>query len=393
MKKSTFHLSNCHIARAQARRQSGLSLVEILVAVTLSLILAAGVGQIYVANKQTYRLQDAQGRMQENARYAFEVISRDLRQAGYRGCAPRSVAAAVVAKAPPGDDINSTPAFVYKMTNATSIVGYDSTPSNSNPTWSTNNGATPVNAVLGTNNLPSKLTNVIRGTDVVSVQYGEACGGNLASAMACTGTGCPQTAPIVLVSTNNCNVSCPSSGCSTNQQVYLISNCTNADIFRASSVSSSTGEIAHGTLTNTNAALSTAYETSSELMIFRSYSYYLRNGEGGYPSLWRMDDTRPTGGNNPLELVEGVDDFQVLYGVDTDTPADGSANRYFVASAVTDWSRVSSVRLTLRLSSVGEQDDNLTGNTNAALSIDGAAVSDRRYRQEFSTTVDLRNDL
>jgi len=66
------------------RRQTGLSLVELMVALVVGLLLLGGVIEIFVANKQTYRVAEASARIQENARFAAEILGRYLRIAGYR---------------------------------------------------------------------------------------------------------------------------------------------------------------------------------------------------------------------------------------------------------------------------------------------------------------------
>ncbi|MEW6679109.1 MAG: PilW family protein [Pseudomonadota bacterium] len=67
---------------SRGKREVGLSLVELLVAIALGLVLLAGIGTIYVGSQQTYRMQEANARLQENGRYAIEIIGRSLRQAG-----------------------------------------------------------------------------------------------------------------------------------------------------------------------------------------------------------------------------------------------------------------------------------------------------------------------
>ncbi|MGK2914322.1 MAG: PilW family protein, partial [Porticoccaceae bacterium] len=67
------------------RAQQGLSLVEVMVSLTLGLILIAGVGKIYLSGKQTYRMQEAQSRLQESARFALEILTNDIRKAGFMG--------------------------------------------------------------------------------------------------------------------------------------------------------------------------------------------------------------------------------------------------------------------------------------------------------------------
>lgn len=62
--------------------QRGLSLIELLVAIGLGLLLVAGIGTVYLGSRQTYRMQEANARLQETGRFALEVIGRSLRQAG-----------------------------------------------------------------------------------------------------------------------------------------------------------------------------------------------------------------------------------------------------------------------------------------------------------------------
>ncbi|MGH8548520.1 MAG: PilW family protein [Methylococcales bacterium] len=62
--------------------QHGMTIVEIMIGLLLSMVLSAGVIQIYVSNKQTYYLQDEMSRLQENGRFAIEVLQRTIRGAG-----------------------------------------------------------------------------------------------------------------------------------------------------------------------------------------------------------------------------------------------------------------------------------------------------------------------
>lgn len=68
------------------RKQAGIGLVEIMVALVIGLVLMAGVFQIFQSNRTTYRVAEAMARVQENGRYAMMFLSRDLRMAGYSGC-------------------------------------------------------------------------------------------------------------------------------------------------------------------------------------------------------------------------------------------------------------------------------------------------------------------
>ena len=70
-----------------APRQTGFTLVEVLVAVTISMILLVGVIQIFATTKRTYRLDESLARLQENGRFATDILARDVRMAGFQGCA------------------------------------------------------------------------------------------------------------------------------------------------------------------------------------------------------------------------------------------------------------------------------------------------------------------
>lgn len=65
--------------------QRGVTLIELMVALVVGLILLAGLIQVYLSTKQSYNAQEQLARMQENGRFAMELITRDLRRAGFWG--------------------------------------------------------------------------------------------------------------------------------------------------------------------------------------------------------------------------------------------------------------------------------------------------------------------
>ena len=68
------------------RDQRGMTLVELLVSLVLSIFLIGGVIQIFVGNRVTFSLNDGLSRIQENARFSLEHIAFTARMAGYSGC-------------------------------------------------------------------------------------------------------------------------------------------------------------------------------------------------------------------------------------------------------------------------------------------------------------------
>lgn len=70
----------------RARPQRGLTLVELMVAMVLGLLILGGVVSIFLSNRQAFRTSEQLARIQENARTAFELMSRSIREAGAVPC-------------------------------------------------------------------------------------------------------------------------------------------------------------------------------------------------------------------------------------------------------------------------------------------------------------------
>jgi type IV pilus assembly protein PilW len=78
------------------REQSGLTLVELLVAMAVGLLLVLAVVSLYLGNKTSFRHQEVNSRLQEDGRFALETIAYDLRNADYTGCGSISIQSNVV---------------------------------------------------------------------------------------------------------------------------------------------------------------------------------------------------------------------------------------------------------------------------------------------------------
>lgn len=74
--------------RAKAR---GLTLIELMVAMVLGLVLLGGVGTIVIANGDAYRTNEGLSQVQESSRTAFELLARDIREAGATACGSGSM--------------------------------------------------------------------------------------------------------------------------------------------------------------------------------------------------------------------------------------------------------------------------------------------------------------
>lgn len=72
--------------RSMLTRQHGFSLVELMLALALGLVVVTGIVQLFVGNSRTYETITAQARLQENGRFALEFLTQAARSAGYFGC-------------------------------------------------------------------------------------------------------------------------------------------------------------------------------------------------------------------------------------------------------------------------------------------------------------------
>ena len=65
-------------------KQQGVTLIELMVSLVISVIVLLAVTSIYVTSKRSYALQDSLARQQENGRFAVEILSQDLRMASFQ---------------------------------------------------------------------------------------------------------------------------------------------------------------------------------------------------------------------------------------------------------------------------------------------------------------------
>jgi type IV pilus assembly protein PilW len=320
-----------------------------MIALLIGAFLLGGLLQIFLGNKQSYRLSDGQSRLQENARYALELLSHDIRLSGYLGCSGVSTTNPVV--------IANNPLIAPNAGNAAVVAASIVTGGNGGNT--------------GSFTTPSPA---LSSSPLNTVQFGESCGGFITADMS---TVDPTAA---ISASHSCGTVTLGTGtaASTLGTPLIIGNCDTTHIFRASAGANQNKD-ATGASTS---ALGKTYPKGSEIMPFRSYTYFIRENPAAQPALYRIDNNKHSS-EGAYELVEGIENMQITYGVDTD--ANGSANQYVDAPG--NWAQVISVRIALTLRSI---DDNLTA-VSRTYSYNGANVTDRRLARSFTSTIGLRN--
>ncbi|KZN18108.1 MULTISPECIES: PilW family protein [Pseudomonas] len=68
------------------RNSKGFGLIELLIALALSLVVILGVAQIFIAAKNTYVSQNTAAGMQEDARFVLSKMIQEIRMVGMFGC-------------------------------------------------------------------------------------------------------------------------------------------------------------------------------------------------------------------------------------------------------------------------------------------------------------------
>jgi type IV pilus assembly protein PilW len=352
-------------------RQSGLSLIELLIATTLGLILIGGVLTVFIGTKRSSEVNTSLTEMQENARFALESISREARMAGFQGCVDINTASATIkADTAPTDDL-------YATAVQSSFVD---TPT----AW--------VPPRPDTFDIPQDEGRPIPGTHTLSVQFGS-----------------PQTFTInPLQRVDDDIVLTQQTDSFVEGDLAIISNCQSADLITITGVSGAT--LTHdGSGNGGDNRLSATYgqagpQNRARIMRFEANIFYVgdttRTNSRGDPVYALYRQTLPYS-RPPIEMVEGVDNMRIRLGYrDPDSPD----NLTFISpDAAAPAGQIEAIQIGLLLQSIDpvtDIDDNksyyLVGDQILPLGTPGAQVGmthagDKRLRMAFSTSVNIRN--
>jgi len=346
------------------KTQRGLSLIELMIAVTLGIFISGGIIQLFVNSKQSYRVQENLSRLQENGRFAMEFITRDIRAAGYFGCLNNLVDIENELK----DQTNNA----WDIT--TSLSGYD----NVSSTFSIFDG-------------------VVENTDVIVMRGLSDSSSPLIS---------PFSNSSQMFVDSNFNDDCPPDKDDTCHigEILMVTDCSQGTIFQSTNTSDIAGgsgvNVVHSsnnTSTPGNAPPSIftkSYGVGSEIARLNTFGYYIRLNAANRPSLYRSRLVASLSATNALsaeELVEGIENMQILYGEDTDN--DKTPNYYVPAgTAGLNMDNVVSVRVSLLATTL---EDNIATQAVPYTIFSGVPIApgDRKIRRVFTSTIAVRNRL
>lgn len=348
-----------------ARRQNGFTLVEMMISMTIGLVVLLVVTYVFTNTSQANReITQAQQQI-ESGRYALQLLTEDLRHAGYYGHLSMTPPAG-----PLPDPCDTSSALVLHSALAYPVQGERAPDLLTAP------------SLAGTSCAASLLTpaNLKPGSDVLVVRR--------ASAALATGTPVDAAA-------------------------YLQANVVTGTIYLGSSAASIPATNAAG---GANTIFKRDGATPADTRRLIEHVYFVapcRKGSGARGVCQAGDDRIPTlkrldlgvaGGAPAMEitpLVDGIDHFKVEYGVDnapttpnadTGRPGDGVPDTYTDAPVGTDWPNVVAVKIFLVARNIdpspGFKDDKTYS---VGSSLVTAAANDAYKRHQFQTEVRLAN--
>ncbi|MEM7303994.1 MAG: PilW family protein [Pseudomonadota bacterium] len=344
------------------RKQHGVTFVELLVALTLGLLLLGGIMQVYLGTKTTYQVSEGLSRLQENTRFSIDMMARDIRMAGYLPCSQPQTSKNV---------LNASSGDWWRPVFNGGIQGFEA----------------------GVSTFPDAISDVADGNDAILIRR----------------AGKEVAAVNFLDTTSNQFIMQTDFGDQWNDHqgnLFVACDPNHAALFQAGAVSTSgpTTKISIGATSgslspgNSSMDLERAFGNDAQIATYSPVIYYISesvSGDGN--SLFReytyvvTDNTIKT---EREEMLQGVENMQILYGLDED--GDGVANRYVRADIVQGanaWSDVVTVRVGLLFASedgvrdIDDLDDNTYLVANTVIDPD----DDRRKRYVSSMTVNVRN--
>lgn len=315
-----------HAFRATPRLARGLSLIELMIALLLGLLVVGGAIGIFTSNRRAYNATESLSRVQENARVAFEMMSRDVREAGGTPCAKNL---------PVGNVLNN-PTLHWWTNWGDGLHGYD-------------NASTSAEFKKD-----ASSNNVVAGTDAIDILSGSAMSG-------------------LTVVDNDPDADTNSANFKLNQKpgdagfkdgdLVMVCDYRQASLLQITNVQDTSATVVHNTggsqspgncskglgvptVCSTNG---TRYEygTNSLLVKLLGARWYVGTNKNGGRSLYRsaVNATGGNAGTTAEEVIDGVAGMRLSYLLP------GQSDYVNAATVGTRWPEVLAVRITIQLES------------------------------------------
>ena len=319
----------------RAMAQQGLSMVELLVAMAISVIISFGVVNLFLQSKVSFLQDEETSRLQENGRWALRYLARELSMTGFYGPvvdgAGVSSGLTVASDCGTGWALNAGVPFEHlnNVTSASAVAAYGCLSS----------------------------SDVLEGTDIVAVRRTKDAPSMIDGTVAET----PEDNAVYL---------------------RLEQFGVDARLVRGSDLSMTDKTAGSGI---------DAWEYYPQLLFVRPYA----NTSGdGIPTLCTRMLTRDEATlklDTTECLVEGVENLQVEFGIDTSVPPDYAADFYTATPTADQLEQAVNARIYILARTVNEVTGYVNDKTYNLGTTTVAAANDGHYRRMMQTTVVLRN--
>lgn len=354
------------MARIFSRGQHGLTLIELMVAMVLGLLVAAGIVTVFASTSSSNKAQNQLARLQEEGRFAITRLSSDLSMANGQYCTnsggvakpgsggtyldhlrtPRVYAKNLIGAlgdvttnwgVTSGIAYPAAPTVSYSMPSFLFMRGYDCTLTACTP-------VDPNDYVAGIPAMGTALNSRVKGSDVVTVRYvNPSAGWSIGAAGGSTIATSSSVGTITSITLKPLANEPPASNFASGDLVML-ADCSNAQIFPASASGSVITPSTDSTLVYTDSSPA-AQQPESAPMVFsvdrdlQTVTYYLKvvsvNNDGNAPFtgalMRRVNGAVAANGGSEDELVRGVERLDFKYGVQ-----DASGNTSFLTAKEVD---------------------------------------------------------
>ena len=359
-------------------RARGFSLVELMVAVTLALIVSAGVISVFVGSRSAFEATSGTAALTDGGRFALNFISNSVRGAGYMSCTTAPNMQGILSAGSPLAYSFNEALQGFEAVGTGPGLGYGVA---SAPVGDTTTG----DWVGGLDTaLTSSANPPVQNNDVLVVRS------TLPNA---------QTVYVSAILDGASSFTVNTQGSLLTGQLAVISDCTKGIVFQISSLAppGANAVITHnagGSPGNATATFPLSFSPGSQVTPVDTVVYYIGVGADGDGALWALDlnaGLNAGGAFNPSELVPDIEAMQILYGLDANKTQ--QVTEYVTANLVTDFNTVMSVKVALLAASAPGSAHPTGAKTYNLLGTLVTAPNDTRARQVFEETIAVRNAL
>ncbi|KGI77934.1 hypothetical protein LF63_0105940 [Oleiagrimonas soli] len=301
-----------------------------MIAMVLGLVVIAGAGSVFLASSRTYQTNQALSDVQTNARVAFELLARDIRQAGLNGCNNNGRVANVLNNGP-NNPSGYDPSQDWYTTWSNAVHGYDST--QTDPAVAT---GTAVNERIATSDSIQLLGIEGSGLSVASTPSSNSANFKLNKT-----TTSLQSGDIIVV-------------CDYDHAAIVqitVQNSSNVELVHNQGNKTSPGNCSKGLGYPTNCdgngnGNGYTFDQNSQIAKFSAVDWFVGNNNDNGTSLFRTSVVNKAGVPTPTpqEMVRGVTGMKIAY-------HQAGNSSFLSAASITDWSAVDAVRVHLFVTS------------------------------------------